>query len=91
MVNNMAAEAQGRGGRYEIRLAGRLGPALQLAFPGLQARVEPRHSVLILAADGDEQLTTVLAGLRRRSIRVVRARLTRPPREAAAIRTTRRG
>ena len=54
---------------YEIRLAGRLGPALQLAFPGLRADIEPRHSVLITRAGG-EALPALIERLRRRGVEV---------------------
>lgn len=67
-------EADDRGRRYEIRLVGRLGPALRLAFPGLQATVEPRHCVLLVPADGPD-LSTVLARLGLWHVELVRARL----------------
>lgn len=69
----MGCEGDGRGRRYEIRLAGRLGPALRLAFAGLHATVEPRHSVLLVPAGG-EDLLDVLAWLRRRQVEVVQVR-----------------
>lgn len=69
----MGCEGDGRGWRYEVRLAGRLGPALRLAFPGLHATVEPRHSVLFVPACG-EDLLDVLAWLRRRQVEVVQVR-----------------
>ena len=70
----MGYQGDDRGRRYEIRLAGRLGPALRLAFPDLQAIVEPRHCVLLVPADGPD-LATLLARLRVRHVEVVRARL----------------
>ena len=69
----MGCEDHGRGWRYEIRLVGRLGPALRLAFPGLDATVEPRHCVSLVA--GGEDLPDVLARLGRRHVELVRARL----------------
>ena len=58
---------------YEIRLAGRLGPALQLAFPGLRADTEPRHSVLIVPA-GTEALPSLIERVRRGGVEVHWAR-----------------
>jgi len=58
---------------HEIRLAGRLGPALQLAFQGLRADMEPRHSVLITQARG-EALPALIERLRRRDVDVTAAR-----------------
>ena len=72
----MGCEGGDRGRRYEIRLVGRLGPALRLAFPGLQASVEPRHCVLLVPADGPD-LSTVLARLGLRHVEVVRVRRRR--------------
>jgi hypothetical protein len=54
---------------YEIRLVGRLGPALRLAFLGLRADIDPRHSVLITRAGG-EDLPALLVRLRRRGVEV---------------------
>lgn len=61
------------GPRYEVCLAGRLGPALQLAFPGLRADVEARHSVLITRVGG-EDLPALIERLRRRGFEVNAAR-----------------
>jgi hypothetical protein len=69
---------RGAGGtaRYELRVAGRLGPALRLAFPGLTAMDEPAHSVIVSAQECSE-LSVLLDDLRRRGIRVVRIHLRR--------------
>ena len=88
----MGCEGDGCGRRYEIRLAGRLGPALRLAFAGLHATVEPRHGVLFVPA-GSEDLLDVLARLRRRQVEVVRARSRSrsPLPETTRVGTTRSG
>lgn len=62
--------------RYEVRVAGRLGLALRLAFPGMSAIDEPAHSVILLAEER-MTLTALLADLQRRGIRVVRVHLRR--------------
>ena len=62
--------------RYEVRVAGRLGTALRLAFPGMNATDEPAHSVIVLAEER-MTLSTVLADLQCRGIRVVRIHLRR--------------
>ncbi len=61
---------------YEVRVAGRLGPALRLAFPGMSAVDEPGHSVLVLPGEG-ASLPALLALLHRRGIRVARIHLRR--------------
>ena len=66
-----------RGPRYEIRLAGRLGPALQLAFLSLRADIEPRHSVLITRAGG-EDLPELIETLQRWGVEVTAARQQTP-------------
>lgn len=89
----MRCEGDRRGRRYEIRLAGRLGPALRLAFAGLHATVEPRHSVLLVPAGG-EDLLDVLAWLRRRQVEEVvqvRSRPRSPLPETTRVGTTRLG
>jgi hypothetical protein len=58
---------------YEIRLAGRLGPALQLAFPGLRADMQPRHSVLLVPV-GTEALPALIERVRRGGVEVPWAR-----------------
>lgn len=63
---------------YEIRLVGRLGPALRLAFPGLEPTVEPRHYVLVVPASGVD-LSAVLARPGLRHVEVVRAQLRATP------------
>jgi hypothetical protein len=84
----MGCEGDDRGRRYEIRVVGRLGPALRLAFPGLHATVEPRHRVLLVPADGPD-LSTVLGQLGVRHVEVVRIRLcgtAAPPPRTAPLR-----
>ena len=63
-----------RGPAYEIRLVGRLGPALQLAFAGLRADTEPRHSVLVTRAGGS--LPALIERLRRAGVEALWARQT---------------
>ena len=61
------------GPRYEIRLAGRLGPAPRLAFPRPPADVESRHNVLITRVGG-EDLPALIERLRLRGVEVTAAR-----------------
>ncbi len=62
--------------QYEVRVAGRLGSALRLAFPGMSAMDEPAHTVIVVAEER-KTLSALLADLQRLGITVVRVHLRR--------------
>jgi hypothetical protein len=57
--------------RVRITVQGRIGPALQTAFEGLDLQVVPRHTVVV-GSCGPHELLALLEALGRRGIEVDR-------------------
>jgi hypothetical protein len=57
--------------RVRITVQGRIGPALQAAFEGLDVRVVPRHTVVV-GACGPHELLALLEALGQRGLEVDR-------------------